>query len=581
MHHDKIRKLFFEYFKSKGHKQLPDASLIPAGHDPSTLFTSSGMHALKPYFLGLQKPPAKRLFNIQRTIRTGDIDCVGQDGRHLTFFFMLGNWSIGDYGIEGASQMAYEFVTKWLKFNPNKLWISVYKGDKKSIKAWLDVGFPRKRIIELGAKENFWSSGPTGLCGPTSEIYYDLGARVGCGKKNCKLGCDCDRWCEIWNPGVQIIYNKDSKGKLHPLKIQSIDGGAGLERIATVLQGETDIFMTSLLKPIIKQIERLSGKSYSRNKRAMRIVADHLRASVFIAYEGIVPGKKDRSYVLRQLLRRMIIYANQLGINKKGVKSLVSFVISFYLEEYLHLGRKNKIVHSTIEKEYDNFIKTLNKGERMLLNLIKKSKTLKGVDVFHLYDTYGFPMELTRELAKEHGAKVDEKGYYKHFAEHRERSKAGLKGEFKSGLASHSGKVLKYHTANHLLLTALQKVLGRSVQQRGSNLTDERLRFDFSWGDKMTPEQIKKTEVLVNKWIKEKLPIKFEEMSLAQAKKSGAQGIFEHKYGNKIKVYSIGKISKEICGGPHVKNTGELGRFKIVKEKSSSGGVRRIRAILE
>jgi len=590
MHHKDIKRIFFEFYRRHGHKQTPDVSLIPAEHDPSALFTNSGMHPLKPYFLGLQKPPAKRLYNIQKCVRTGDIDDVGNDGRHLTFFFMLGNWSVGDYWKQEAFSMAYDLLVNGYKMNPKKLWASVFKGDKKlgipkdeeSARIWKKIGIPGEKIVALGMEDNFWAGGATGPCGPTSEVHYDLGKSVSCGK-NCKPGCNCDRFCEVWNPGVQIAYTKDASGKVKPLKIRSIDGGAGLERIATVLQGKTDIYETTCLKPLVNLIEKLSKKKYQQNKKAMRIVADHVRAAVFITAEGVQPAKKDRGYVLRRLIRRMARYSSQLGIGKKGIEQMIGFVIDEFKSDYSYLWKRRNQCYNLIGNEYDKFNKTLAKGTTRLNKLMSKLKgrTIPGVEVFHLYDTYGFPMELTRELAAEKGFKIDENAYHKQFAKHREVSKKGQTKKFVSGLADHSEKVTKYHTVNHLLLSALQKVLGPKVSQRGSNLTAERLRFDFNWPDKMTQEQIKKTEELVNKWIKQKLAVKMQEMSPAQAKKAGAAGVFEHKYGTKIKVYSIGSVSKEICAGPHVSNTSKLGKFKIIKEKSSSAGVRRIKAVLE
>jgi len=590
MHHDKVNQLFFEHFKSLKHKKLPDVALVPPEHDTSSLFINSGMQPLKPFFMGLQKAPAGRLFNNQKCVRTGDIDDVG-DNKHLTFFFMLGNWSIGDYGVEQAAQFAYDLLVKKYGMNKNKLWATVFKGDKKlglgkdivMENAWPKIGIPKDRIFLADSEEVFWVSGATGPCGPTSELHYDFGASKGCGKNNCNPTCDCGRFMEIWNPCVQISYNRDAKGKLTPLKLKSIDAGAGFARIVGVLQGTNDVFMTTIFKSLIQQIEKLSGKSYAHNKKAMRIVADHVRTATFIAGERVTPGKKDQGYVLRRLIRRMVRYSKQLGIDRAGIKQIVRFVIDDFKRDYPYLQKNGKQIAGVIGSEYDNFNRTLEKGSKLLDKLMSstKGKTLRGVDVFHLYDTYGFPMELTREIAAEKGYNVDEKGYEKEFAKHREVSKKGQSKKFVSGLADHSEQVIKYHTANHLLLAALQKVLGSKVTQKGSNLTAERLRFDFNWPEKMTPEQLKKTEDWVNKWIKQSMCVKLDEMSVADAKKSGAQGVFEHKYGAKVKVYTIGTVSKEMCLGPHVDNLGTLGHFKIVKEKSSSAGVRRIKAVLE
>jgi alanyl-tRNA synthetase len=590
MHHDKIKKLFLEHYAKLGHTKVPDVPLVPSESDASALFTNAGMHPLKSIFLGLQKAPAKRLHNAQKCIRTGDIDDVG-DNRHLTLFFMLGNWSVGDYGSEDAAKWAYDLLVNKYGMNKNKLWASIFKGDKTlkvsrdviMEKAWPLIGIPNERVVALDTEENFWFSGNTGPCGPDSEVHFDFGKSKGCGKASCKPGCDCERFSEIWNPCVQIHYNRDANGKLAPLKMKSIDAGAGLERIAAVLQGVDDVYLTTCLNPLIKQIEKMSGKSYVHNKRAMRIIADHVRAATFIAGEGITPGKKEQGYVLRRLIRRMVRYSHQLNIDRTGIKQMVRFVIDDFKREYPYLQKNGKQIAGVIGSEYDKFNTTLDKGSRLLDRLMKQTrgKILPGIEIFHLYDTYGFPMELTRELAAEKGFKIDEKAYEKEFAKHREVSKKGQSKKFVSGLADHSEMVIKYHTVNHMLLAALQQVLGPKVTQKGSNLTAERLRFDFNWADKMTPEQLKKTEEIVNKWISWDSPVTLEEMSVTDAKKAGAQGVFTHKYGAKVKVYTIKGISKEICLGPHIERTGVLGHFKIVKEKSSSAGVRRIKAILE
>jgi alanyl-tRNA synthetase len=590
MNHKKIKELFFEYYKSQGHTWTPDVSLIPPEYDVSTLFINSGMQPLKHYFMGLQKAPAKRLYNIQKCIRTGDIDEVG-DNNHLTFFFMLGNWSIGDYDATEAAKFAYDLVVNKYNMNKNKLWVTVFNGDKKLRlgkdtaleKAWLGIGIPKKQIVLADADEVFWASGATGPCGPTSELHFDYGKEYGCKKKTCDPTCDCERFSEIWNPCVQIKYNKDLSGNLTPLKLLSIDGGAGLERFAGVLQGTSDVYETTCLKQLIQQIENISNRRYDSNKRAMRIIADHIRASVFISAEGITPTKKDKGYVLRRLIRRMVRYANQLGIARVGIMRLVKHVINEFKEDYPYLGKRNNQILSVIGSEYDKFSKTISNGTKKLNRLMSKlrSKTIHGKEVFHLYDTFGFPMELTRELASEKGFTIDEKGYYAQFEKHKQVSKQGQLRKFASGLADHSEQVIKYHTVAHLLLAALQNVLGSKVSQRGSNLTAERLRFDFNWPEKMTDEQKKKTEDLVNNWIAENIPVTMKEMSMADAKKSGAQGVFEHKYGTKVKVYTIGRVSKEICSGPHVKNTGDIGKFRIIREKSSSAGIRRIKAVLE
>jgi alanyl-tRNA synthetase len=590
MNHKKVKKLFFEHYEKLNHKWTPDVSLIPPESDTSTLFINSGMQPLKPLFLGKEKPAAKRLFNLQKCVRTGDIEEVG-DNKHLTLFFMLGNWSVGDYGATDAAQFGYDLLVNKYKMDKTKLWTTVFKGDKKlgipkdvvMEKAWPKIGIPKERIDLQGTEDLLWISGKDGPCGPTSEFHYDYGSTVGCGKKNCTPSCDCGRFTEIWNACVQIRYMLHDGKRVTPLKLQSIDGGAGFERIVAVLQGTFDVYETSCLKPLVQQIEKLSGKKYGSNKKAMRIIADHVRASVFIAGEGITPAKKDKGYVLRRLIRRMVKYANPLGLVKMDISKLAGYVINEFKVDYPYLMRRQRNIHNIIENEYDKFSKTIVNGTRKLNKLMSslKTKTIQGIEVFHLYDTFGFPMELTREIAAEKGFKIDEKGYHAQFEKHKQVSKQGQTKKFASGLADHSEQVVRYHTAAHLLLAALQKVLGSKVMQRGSNITGERIRFDFNWDGAMTGEQKKKTEDLVNKWISEKIPVTMKEMSMDDAKKAGAQGAFEHKYGTKVRVYTIGKVSKEICSGPHVKNTGEIGKFRIKKEKSSSAGVRRIKAFLE
>jgi len=594
MDESKIKNLFFEFYRARKHKQTPDVSLIPSEHDPSALFTNSGMHPLKPYFLGLQKPPAKRMYNIQKCIRTGDIDEVGVDGRHLTFFFMLGNWSVGDYWVEEALPWAFELLTKGYGMDPKRLWASIYKGNKKlgiprgaeDEKVCIKMGIPKDRIVALGDSDNFWASGATGPCGPTAELHYDLGKSIGCGKKTCKPGCDCDRFCEVWNPAVQIAYTKDAKGKLKKLKLRSIDGGAGLERIATVLQKQKDIFMTKSLKPLVIKIEQLTKKKYTKDTKAIRILADHLRASVFISAEGIQPGKQEREYVLRRLIRRMIKYGFTINLEKPRLEKLIDFVIDQFKADYPYLNKNRAMIHKTIGLEYDRFNSTLRKGNKLLDSVVrelKKSnkKVIPGKQVFNLYDTFGFPIELTRELAAEQDLKIDEAGYEREFAKHREASKGGMTKKFTSGLADHSDRVIQYHTATHLLNTALRKVLSKGAEQRGSNITETRIRYDFNWPEKLTKEQIKKVEGLVDGWIRQKLPITLKEMSQSEAIKFGAHGVFGHRYPPKVKVYIIKGISKEICMGPHVKNTSEIkGDFKITKQKSVAAGVRRVKAVL-
>lgn len=584
MNHKKIIKTYLDFFVKRKHKLLDNVSLIPEEDDPSSLFISAGMQPLKKYILGLAKPPSKKLCSNQRCFRTGDIDKVG-NGSHLTFFFMLGNWGIGDYWKGESIKIGWEMLTKAFKFDPKKLWITVYKGDKtvkkdtEAEKAWFKVGVPKNRIIKLG-KDNFWAAGPTGPCGSCTEIFFDTGKK--CRKKNCKPGCDCDRWVEIWNH-VFIEYNKDKK--LEKLKINTVDTGAGVERFAMVLQGVDSVFETDLFEPVLRRLENVSKRRYGSSKevdKAMRIILDHARASVFLIGDGVVPEKIERGYVLRRIIRRMIRYGNKLGLAKEQVLYLCGMFIDMYKDEYSTLKNKNTIL-KVIEDEYTKFLKSLNRGTKLLEQVMGnlKKKIIPGKDVFKLYDTYGFPIELTEEMAKEKGFKIDKKGYEKAFSDHRKVSAASAKTRFKGGLGEGTAEAAKLHTATHLLLAGLNKVLGGGIEQRGSNITSLRLRFDFNFDRKLTDEEVKKVEDFVNDVIDKGVDVEREELSLKEAKKRGFGGIFESKYGDKVSCYFIGTISKEICGGPHAKNTKELGRFKIVKQQSVSVGVRRIKAVLE
>lgn len=593
MHHDEIINKFLGFFERNSHLIIPDSPLIPRDFDPSALFITAGMHPIKPYFLGIIKPPSKRLCNIQKCFRTSDIDKVGSNERTLTFFFMLGSWSIGDYWKKDAIKYAYDLLVNEFKMDPIKLWPTVFAGDKdvpfdeESYNAWLALGVPKERITKLGVDDNFWSAGPVGPCGPCTEINYDRGKEVGCHKCN-KPGCDCDRFLEIWNAGVFMQYNRKPDGSLEPLSIKSVDTGAGLERLALVLQGKDSVFDTTLFFNIIAKMEELSGKKYSPGSKfiqAFRIVADHVRASAFLIAEGIVPSKVERGYVLRRVLRRMIRTARDLGINKEGLSSLFEVVISDYEKAFPYLREKAPLILEVFTGEFDKFLSTLDNGEVRLAKIIaglkkKKVKIVPGIEVFHLFDTYGFPMELTREICKAGGFGIDEKGFNDEFSKHKETSK-GTGERFKSGLADSGERTIKMHTATHILHAALRKVLGTHVEQRGSNITTERLRFDFSHSQKLTSDELRRVEDLVNEKIKEGIPVTFSEMTVNEAKTIGAHGVFESRYGAKVKVYKIGDFSLEICAGPHVKNTKEIGSFKILKEESVGAGVRRIKATVE
>ena len=583
MHHNEIAKIFLKYFQKHQHLLIESSSLVPKEIDPSALFINSGMHPIKNYFLGVEQPPSKRLCSLQRVFRTIDIDNVGGNARTLTFFFMLGSWSIGDYWKKDAVKLAYDLLVKEYGFEKEKLWMSVFEGDSEvqkdteTLEAWKKIGV--NHIVELGEKHNFWKLGDSGPCGPSTEIYYDQGKEAGCGKKDCKPGCDCDRFLEIWNAGVFIQYNR-SNGKLEKLKLQSVDTGAGLERLSIILQKKNSVFETTLFSPLLEKIVQLTKKEYQKNKKEMHIILDHLRASCFLINDGITPSKMERGYVLRRLIRRLVKYGNQLGIQREGFAVLIEHTSEMYQE--LDSIKIKKV----FDEEYSKFIKALRKGESIFQNEVKmlkqkNAREIPGDIVFRLYDTYGFPVELTQEMAVEHGLKLDMGGYESSFLKHKEISRKSAEKKFKGGLADESYETTKLHTATHLLAEALRRVLSKDIEQKGSNITAERLRFDFNFPRKISDEELKDVEELVNKKIKEGLNVNRKEMRVEEAKKIGAHGVFGEKYGEKIFVYSIGDFSREICGGPHVKNTKEIGKFKIVKEESVSAGVRRIKAIVD
>ncbi len=534
-------KSYIDFFKSKNHKEIPNASLIPE-NDPTVLFTTAGMHPLVPFLLGQPHPQGKRLVNVQKCIRTTDIEEVG-DTCHHTFIEMLGNW----------------------------IFVTCFKGDKnapkdtESAKIWEDLGIPKQRIRFLG-KDNWWGpAGKTGPCGPSTEMFVD----------NIEIGND-----------VLMQYDKDKKGNYKPLKQKNIDFGGGVERTVAVLNGLEDNYLTEIWQPIIKQIEKLSGKKYKGNERTMRIIADHIKAAVFIIANGITPSNTEQGYVLRRLIRRAIRYAKKLGIPQDTdlTTPLVKQILKIYSDYDILKNNKQKIINE-LNKEEDQFEKTLEKGLKEIKKMsLERSihKKISGKQAFLLYQSYGFPIEMIKEVAIETGTEVDEEGFNKELQKHQKLSRTATQGRFKSGLADKGQETTKLHTVTHLLAQALRQVLHKpDLNQRGSNITAERTRFDFNFDRKLTSEELKKVEEIVNKKIKKAIPIKREEMTPEQAKKSGAQGVFGHKYGAKVSVYTIGSFSKEICAGPHVTNTSELGKFKIIKEGSSSAGVRRIKAILE
>lgn len=576
-----IRK-YLDFFGLKNHKEIKNSSLIPE-NDPTVLFTTAGMHPLVPYLLGQKHPLGKRLCNVQRCIRTGDIDKVG-DEIHLTFFEMLGNWSLGDYWKKEAISYSFEFLTEVLKVPVEKLAVSCFKGDKNapkddvSAKIWLSLGIPKERVSFLPKKENWWGPiGKTGLCGPDTEIFYWMDNS----KPSKKFDIKNKNWAEIGN-NVLIQYVKNKKGKYQESKQKNVDFGGGVERIVSALNKQKDVYLTELFFPIIKKIEEICGKNYEEDKevkKAMRIISDHIKASVFIIADGITPGNSEQSYVLRRLIRRAIRYGKELGV-KNFIHDIAIPVFDIY-NDYSNLEDKKQQILNELKKEEKKFQETLEKG----INKFKKfavNKKISGKEAFLLYQSYGFPVEMIEEECRKNRIKFNKKDFEKEQEKHKKISRTATKGKFKSGLADTSEKTTRLHTAAHLLLSALRIVLkDNNIIQRGSNINPERLRLDYSFNRALTLEEIKKIEGLVNEEIKKSRDVIREEMSPQEAKKIGASGIFDSKYGERVSVYTIGNFSKEICAGPHVKNTKEIGHFRIIKEESSSSGVRRIKATVD
>ncbi len=590
MNAPQLKKAFVDFFKSKSHEEIPSVSVVPEG-DSSTLFISAGMHPLVPYLLGEPHPLGKRLVDVQECVRTGDIDEVG-DPHHHTWFEMLGNWSLGDYFKKEAISWSGEFLTEVLKIKKKDLWFTCFAGDDDasrdvdSAKAWESLGIDKKRIFFLPKKENWW--GPvsdTGPCGPDTEIFVDTGKKP-C-SKDCRPWCDCGKYVEIWN-NVFMEFNKTSDGQYKPLANKNVDTGMGLERMIAILNGLEDDYLTDIWQPIIKSIQAISDLSYEedKNKRAMRIIADHTRAAVFIIADGVVPGNKEQGYVLRKLIRRTIRQGKFLGIEVDFVKQVAEAVIKNrgnYGGNYPELEENRRLIFDVLQKEESKFRKTINKGLKEIDLMISRQdgkKMLSGKNAFHLYETFGFPLELIKEEVKSRNLSVDEEGFLKAQKKHQEKSSTAAKGRFKGGLAGRSDKVIRYHTATHLLQSALRQVLGDQVTQSGSNLTRERLRFDFTYADKPSSLQLQKVEQLVNQKIKKGIRVALQMMPLEKAKKSGALVVPGRKYPGKVTVYSIGDFSREICAGPHVDSTKKLGIFKITKEESCGAGKRRIYAVL-
>ncbi len=615
MNSKELRQKFLKFFQEKDHKVISGAPLIPE-NDPTILFTTAGMHPLVPYLLGEKHPAGKRLVDVQKCIRTNDIEEVG-DNRHLTFFEMLGNWSLGDYFKEEAIKWSFEFLTspKWLGLDPERLYVTVFEGDDnaprddEAIKIWKEQ-FAKKgieaevaeendlikgniRIIPLGKEDNWWGpAGETGPCGPDTEMFYDV--KGGGIEGSFQKLTEQERLIEIWND-VFMEFNKKKNGddfEYVPLSQKNVDTGMGLERMLTILQGKDNVFETDLFQPVIKEIEKVSQRKYDESeetKKAMRIISDHIRSSIFILSEGLVPSNIERGYILRRLIRRAVRYGWKIGLKDNFTSKVYQPIANVYSDFYPEIKQKEDFIKGELDREEEKFKKGLAKGLKELEKIFqekeeKKEKIIKGKEAFNLYQTYGFPAELIEELSREKGFEFDKNEFKKEFQKHQEISRVGAEQKFKSGLADHSEMSKKYHTATHLLLAALRHILGSGVFQKGSNITSERLRFDFSYPKKMTEEEIRKVEDLVNEKIKEGLPVVWQEMDLKKAKEIGAMGVFESKYKEKVKVYTIGSnknpFSMEICAGPHVENTSELGQFKIIKEESSGAGIRRIKAVL-
>ena len=577
-----IRNKYLNFFERHGHKLIPSAPLIPE-NDPSVLFNTAGMQPLVPYLLGEKHPEGTRLTDYQKCLRTNDIDEVG-DNRHLTYFEMLGNWSLGDYFKEESIQMSYEFLTKELEIPSEKISVTCFAGDDDcprdtvSAEAWKKAGILEDHIYYYGKDDNWWIAGEEGPCGPDTEMFYDTGKEP-C-SEHCEPSCDCGKYVEIWN-NVFMEYFKDKNG-YSKLKQKNVDTGLGLERMAMLLQGKETPFDTEIFEPVMKKLTELSKKD---NIESKRIVAEHLRSSIMIISDGGKPSNVDRGYILRRLIRRMIRHINKLEIDLSSLGDLVYLNIDTLNELYSELEANKEMIKSVIIEEKDKFVKTLAKGEKEFFKEIsgikeKSINVLPGSMVFRLYDTYGFPPEVTKELAKENGFGIDIKEFNRLFEIHQQKSRAGSEQKFKGGLAEQNKETIAYHTATHLLNAALKKVLGSDTHQKGSNITTERMRFDFNCDHKLTDEEKAKIEEVVNDWIKAGLDVKCEEMKKEDAVKSGAECMFIEKYPDIVTVYTIGDVSKELCGGPHVKNTSELGKFKIKKEEASSSGIRRIKAVL-
>lgn len=593
MQSEELRQSFIEFFEKKGHKAIPSFPVVPQ-NDPSVLFTTAGMHPLVPYLMGEVHPLGKRLVDSQKCLRTKDIDEVG-DASHCTFFEMLGYWSLGDYFKKESIRYTFDFYTKILKFDPDKISVSVFAGDndapfdKESYDIWLnDIGIPESRIYKYDKKENWWGpAAETGPCGPDTEMFIDTG--IPACSKGCGPSCDCEKFVEIGN-NVFMEYFKEADGGFSKLAQKNVDVGIGLERQVMFSQNKNSVFETDLFEPIVRRIKDLSLDYSSEKEKSVRIIADHLRAATFVLAELVEPSNIDRGYIVRRLIRRAIRHGRNLGIEGNFTAKIAKEVINKMSPIYDDLKTNEKFIYQELNKEEDKFKKTLENGLKRLNHIVSTNlgSMISGKNAFDLFQTYGFPLEITQELALENNLTVDIVEFNEEFKRHQQLSRIGAEHKFKGGLGDLSEKTIQYHTAAHLMLEALRRVLGPHVSQKGSNITQERLRFDFSHPEKMTQDQIIAVEKMVNDMINAKLPVLETITTVEEAKGNGATGVFDSKYGEKVKVYTIGgdlysneAFSKEICGGPHVKNTGELGHFKIKKEESSSAGVRRIKALLE
>ena len=588
---DSLRETYLSFFESKGHKRIPSASLIPE-NDPTVLFTTAGMHPLVPYLLGEKHPAGVRLTDVQKCVRTGDIDEVGDD-KHCTFFEMLGNWSLGDYFKKEMIPWSFEFLTseKYLGIPVEELAVSVFEGDEsvprddEAAELWEKCGVKKENIYFLPRSANWWGpAGLTGPCGPDTEMHIIRKPKC---SPNCNPSCDCGAFMEIWND-VFMQYNKNEQGGYEPLKQKNVDTGMGLERTLCIMTGAKTVYDTDLFKDAIALLDELTGKHYlddEETTKAYRIVLDHTRTATFLLGDtkGIVPSNTDQGYVLRRLIRRAVRFGRKLNLPEGGLKKLATVFVEKYKDVYPELKENEQKILSELTMEEEKFSKTLEGGLKEFNKVIThiQGNVFPGKTAFRLYDTFGFPVEITEELAREQGFTVDKEAYENAFKEHQAKSHAGSEQKFACGLADHKEETTRLHTATHLLHAALRKVLSEDVQQKGSNITEERLRFDFNFPRPMTQEEIKTVEDMVNDVIAQNIPVVMKEMSVDEAKAEGFLGLFTSKYGDVVKTYSIGEFSKEICGGPHAEKTGDLGKFKIVKEQSSSAGIRRIKAILE